>query len=105
MGKSVKDFETERVRKDGSLIPISLTVSPILDADGRVVGASKIARDITDRKDREAMLAATEAARDELHSRLLMLVAASTRLFATPHLSAVVTSALAVAEDLVAADA
>jgi PAS domain S-box-containing protein len=105
VGKSVKDFETERVRKDGSLIPISLTVSPILDADGRVVGASKIARDITDRKDREAMLAATEAARDELHSRLLMLVAASTRLFATPHLSAVVTSALAVAEDLVAADA
>ena len=39
-----------RRRKDGSLIDISLTVSPVKDADGRIVGASKIARDITERK-------------------------------------------------------
>jgi len=104
-GTSVKHFETVRVRKNGSVIPISLTVSPILDDERRVVGASKIARDISERKEREARLAATEAARDELHSRLLMLVAASTKLLATPHVSAVVASALNVAADLVPADA
>jgi PAS domain S-box-containing protein len=48
-GESVTHFETIRQRKDGSLIPISLTVSPIYGDDGRVIGASKIARDITER--------------------------------------------------------
>ena len=48
-GEPVEHYETVRRRKDGSLIPISLTVSPILDNDGVVVGASKIARDISDR--------------------------------------------------------
>jgi PAS domain S-box-containing protein len=48
-GQVVDHFETWRVRKDGSLVPISLTVSPIRDAHGQVVGASKIARDITER--------------------------------------------------------
>src|SRR5215470_8133016 len=76
-GQSVKHFETERVRKDGSVIPISLTISPIFDAKGTVVGASKIARDISERKDREGQFAVTEAARDDLHRRLLLLVAAS----------------------------
>jgi len=104
-GKSVKHFETERLRKDGSLIPILLIVSPILDAAGRVVGASTIASDISERKEREARLTATEAVRDDLHDRLLMLVGASTKLFETPHLSAVVASALNVAQDLVPADA
>jgi PAS domain S-box-containing protein len=46
-GHSVRHFETVRRRKDGTLIEISLTVSPIRDADGRIIGASKIARDIT----------------------------------------------------------
>jgi PAS domain S-box-containing protein len=104
-GESVKHFETERVRKDRSLIPISLTVSPILDAEGRVVGASKIARDISERKEHEARLAATEAARDDVHRRLRTVVAASTKLFRIPHLSAVVASAMSIAQDLVPADA
>jgi PAS domain S-box-containing protein len=56
-GESVDHFETVRLRKDGSEIFISLTVSPVLDARGRVVGASKTARDITSRK-REAQRAA-----------------------------------------------
>lgn len=47
-GEAIQHFETIRQRKDGTLIPISLTVSPIYDDDGRVVGASKIARDITE---------------------------------------------------------
>jgi PAS domain S-box-containing protein len=46
-GHSVRLFETMRQRKDGSLVEISLTVSPIRSADGRIIGASKIARDIT----------------------------------------------------------
>ena len=50
LGERIDHYETVRQRKDGSLLDISLTVSPILDAAGRVVGASKIARDITDRK-------------------------------------------------------
>jgi len=104
-GKSVTHFETERLRKNGTLIPISLTVSPIFDAKGHVVGASKIARDISDQKSRAARLASTEAARNDLHTRLLMLVAASTKLFGTPHLAAVVASVLEVAADLVPADA
>jgi PAS domain S-box-containing protein len=49
-GQRVDHFETERVRKDGGQILVSLTISPIRDAAGAVVGASKIARDITDRK-------------------------------------------------------
>jgi PAS domain S-box-containing protein len=49
-GERVDHFETVRLCKDGTLIPISLTVSPILDDDGTIVGASKIARDIRDRK-------------------------------------------------------
>jgi PAS domain S-box-containing protein/diguanylate cyclase (GGDEF)-like protein len=49
-GERVTHFETERRRKDGSLVEVSLSISPILDSQGRVVGASKIARDITERK-------------------------------------------------------
>src|SRR5690242_6933206 len=46
-GERVEHFETVRVRKDGRLIDVSLTISPIKDAAGNIVGASKIARDIT----------------------------------------------------------
>jgi PAS domain S-box-containing protein/diguanylate cyclase (GGDEF)-like protein len=49
-GERVTHFETVRRRKDGSLIDVSLAISPILDSQGRIVGASKIARDITERK-------------------------------------------------------
>jgi PAS domain S-box-containing protein len=49
-GQRVEHFETERVRKDGRRIHISLTVSPTKDSAGRVIGASKIARDITEHK-------------------------------------------------------
>jgi PAS domain S-box-containing protein len=49
-GERVEPFETVRQRKDGTLIDVSLTVSPVRDAEGRIVGASKIARDISERK-------------------------------------------------------
>ena len=53
-GERIEHYETVRQRKDGSLIAISLTVSPIKNVEGRIVGASKIARDLTERKDAEA---------------------------------------------------
>ena len=76
-GVSVDHFETVRVRKDGTPIDVSITVSPIRAQDGSVIGASKIARDITDRKreqgiqeqllERErAALAEAAAVRDRL---------------------------------------
>jgi PAS domain S-box-containing protein len=49
-GETIDHYETVRRRKDGSLVDISLTVSPIRDSRGKVIGASKIARDITDRR-------------------------------------------------------
>lgn len=55
-GESIEHYETVRRRKDGALLDISLTVSPITDARGRIVGASKIARDITERKRMEDSL-------------------------------------------------
>ena len=70
-GERVDHFETVRIAKDGLAIDISLTVSPTRDASGRIIGASKVARDITDRKRAERALreseeryrlAATEAA-------------------------------------------
>lgn len=55
-GERIEQYETVRIRKDGSLVDVSLTVSPIRDATGRIQGASKIARDITQRKRAEAAL-------------------------------------------------
>jgi PAS domain S-box-containing protein len=52
-GERVEPFETTRQRKDRSFIDISVTVSPIRDLKGRTIGASKIARDITERKQAE----------------------------------------------------
>ncbi len=49
-GKRIEAYETLRIRKDGSAIPISLTVSPILDENGVVIGASGIARDLTEER-------------------------------------------------------
>jgi PAS fold len=49
-GERIERYETERQHKDGHIIAISLTVSPIRDDAGRVIGASKIARDITEAK-------------------------------------------------------
>jgi PAS domain S-box-containing protein len=55
-GERVEHFETVRVARDGRRLDISLTISPLRDSDGRIIGASKIARDITARKRAEATL-------------------------------------------------
>jgi PAS domain S-box-containing protein len=60
-GERVDHFETVRMRKDGSLLDVALTISPMKDAAGRIVGASKLARDITERKRAEAALRQAQA--------------------------------------------
>ncbi len=60
MGQRIPAFETVRRRKDGSLVDVSVTISPIRDAQGHVIGASKIARDITEQKQAEALRAQGE---------------------------------------------
>jgi PAS domain S-box-containing protein len=55
-GERIEHYETVRRRKDGCLVDISLTVSPIINSRGKIIGASKIARDITERKRMEAEL-------------------------------------------------
>jgi PAS domain S-box-containing protein len=59
-GERVDHFETARKRKDGAAVDVSLTISPIRDAAGRVIGASKVARDISERKQAEELLRASE---------------------------------------------
>ncbi len=67
-GERIHHYETVRQRKDGSEFFVSLTISPIKDFQGRIVGASKIVRDITDRKLAEAELV---KAKEELEQRVL----------------------------------
>jgi PAS domain S-box-containing protein len=60
-GEPIKHYDTVRRRKDGTEINVSLTVSPVRDKNGRIIGASKIARDITERKLAEEALRESEA--------------------------------------------
>jgi diguanylate cyclase (GGDEF)-like protein/PAS domain S-box-containing protein len=60
VGERVENLETERRRKDGSVVPVSLTVSPVRDQRGRVIGSSAIARDITERRRAEEALRRSE---------------------------------------------
>jgi PAS domain S-box-containing protein len=97
-GERVEHFETIRRRKDGQLINVSVTVSPIRDQKGTIVGASKIARNITDRVEIETRLA-------HLQHRLLGLAVASASILGSPDVDAVLSGAIALARDTFAADA
>lgn len=77
-GERVGHYETTRQRKDGSLVVVSLTVSPVTDADGRVIGASKIARDITRRRLNEQSLARRIKEQDALYRLVNRLQRAQT---------------------------
>lgn len=69
-GRSVTHFETIRRRRDGSLVDISLTVSPVRLASGEIIGASKIARDISEQKRLRRDLEAANRAKDEFLATL-----------------------------------
>jgi PAS domain S-box-containing protein len=80
-GERIEHYETVRVRKHGSRIDVSLTVSPLRNAEGKIVGASKIARDITEQKRNAAQVAVL--AREAEHRTKNILAAVQ----ATVHLS------------------
>jgi PAS domain S-box-containing protein len=69
-GERVEHYETVRRRKDGSLVDISLSVSPVVDKRGAIIGVSKIARDISQRKRAELALRAADHAKDEFLAML-----------------------------------
>ena len=79
-GERVEHFETVRQRKDGSLIDISLTVSPVTDETGRIIGASKTARDITEQKRREAQIDLMAGEADHRTNNLLAVAQATVHL-------------------------
>ena len=80
-GESVEHFETVRMTKDGRRLPISVTISPIRDDSGRIIGASKIARDITDRRQG-----------DVLRARFAALVDSSDDVIVSKTLDGIITS-------------
>jgi len=88
-GEKIDHFETQRVNQEGELLDISLTISPIKDSNGIVIGASKIARDITDKKKR-----------DELNGRLAAIVQSSDDVIIGKTLEGTITSWNIAAEKL-----
>ncbi len=78
-GERIDHFETVRVRKDGRRVDISLTISPLRDHEGTIIGASKIARDITGRKRADAALRESEG-----RHRVLADLAAATQALVEP---------------------
>jgi PAS domain S-box-containing protein len=74
-GQVVNRYETQRLRKDGSLVDVLLSVSPIIDPSGRVIGASKLAHDISARKEAERLQAILVG---ELHHRVKNILATVT---------------------------
>jgi PAS domain S-box-containing protein len=80
-GECIEHFETERLTKDGKKINVSLTISPVKDSSGKIMGVSKIARDITERTNTE-----------ELNARLAAIVQSSDDAIVSKTLNGIVTS-------------
>ena len=59
-GERIEHFETRRLRKDGGIVHVSLTISPVKDGTGKIIGSSKIARDISERKKMERLMIQSE---------------------------------------------
>jgi PAS domain S-box-containing protein len=79
-GERIDHFETVRQRKHGSLIIVSLTVSPVKNAEGKIVGASKIARDITGQKRNQEQIATLAREAEHRSKNLLASVQATVKL-------------------------
>jgi PAS domain S-box-containing protein len=79
-GQRVEPFETVRLRKHGSLIDVSMSISPVKNVHGKIIGASKIARDITDRKRSEARIVNLAHEAEHRTKNILATVQAAVRL-------------------------
>jgi PAS domain S-box-containing protein len=100
-GEVLEHYETVRVTKDGRRIDVSLTVSPIRDASGRVVGASKIARDISARKKVEAELSSyRQDLERQVQARTSELERSQDRMRATERLAALGTLSAGLGHDM-----
>lgn len=103
-GKRIEHFDTIRRAKDGQRIPISITVSPVRDARGIVIGASKVARDISERKQAEEALVASEQALASEVTGLERLNECSSRLWRSSDLAEGYQQMLDAALSLLGAD-
>jgi PAS domain S-box-containing protein len=79
-GERIDHYETVRRRKHGSLITVSLTVSPVKDTEGKIVGASKIAKDITEQKRSQEQIATLAREAEHRSKNLLATVQAAVHL-------------------------
>jgi PAS domain S-box-containing protein len=79
-GERIDHFETIRQRKHGSLIVVSLTVSPVKNAEGKIIGASKVARDITEQKRSQEQIATLAREAEHRSKNLLATVQATVSL-------------------------
>jgi PAS domain S-box-containing protein len=97
-GERVEPYETERRTKDGRIITISLTVSPVRNSAGEIVGASKVARDITEQR-------RARDAQEAIERELMLLIEASGHLLSSPGSPDVLRTIIELAQRFVTADA
>jgi PAS domain S-box-containing protein len=90
-GERIEHYETRRRRKDGKTIAVSLTVSPVRNSQGEIIGVSKIARNITEQK--------------SITRELMLLIEASSALLASPHSAEVLRTIIGLAQQFVSANA
>src|ERR1044072_2541022 len=96
-GERIENFDTIRRRKDGTLVPISLTVSPIRDPSGTIFGASKIDRKISERKRIEGEL-------QKLQRQFMDIGVTSASILGSPDTATVASAAIDIARDVFPAD-
>jgi len=104
-GKRIEHYETRRVTRDGRLLDVSITISPVRDASGTIVGASKILRDITETKRIRAALRESERRLASELAGVRTLQSISTRLISELTPESLCAQILDAAMDLMAADA
>ena len=96
-GQLVEHFDTIRCRKDGTSVAVSLTISPIRNSSGTIIGASKIARNISERKRIEQEL-------EQLQQRLMALTGASASILGSPDVDGVLSATIELARGVFSSD-
>jgi PAS domain S-box-containing protein len=100
-GLRIEHYETVRQRKDGSRVHISLSVSPLRDSSGRIIGASKIARDMTERRQQDEALAQYRTHLEELvRARTAEVVESQSRLRHSERLASIGTLSAGLGHDI-----